>query len=49
MIEKQQRRVFVFGRFEPGDVAIKIKKKMNRRVEILEVQEMEGEAQNEGE
>ena len=42
-------RVFVFGRFEPGDVAIKIKKKMNRRVEILEVQEMEGEAQNEGE
>ncbi|RDX95355.1 hypothetical protein CR513_22139, partial [Mucuna pruriens] len=47
LIEKQQRRVCVCGRFEPGDVAIKIKKKMNRRVEILEVQEMEGEVQNE--
>lgn len=49
LIEKQQRRVCVFGRFEPADVAIKIKKKMNRRVEILEVQEMEGEVENEGE
>ncbi|QCD90298.1 hypothetical protein DEO72_LG4g1253 [Vigna unguiculata] len=36
-------------RFEPADVAIKIKKKMNRRVEILEVQEMEAEVENEGE
>ncbi|WVZ12178.1 hypothetical protein V8G54_016708 [Vigna mungo] len=42
-------RVCVFGRFEPADVAIKIKKKMNRRVEILEVQEMEAEVENEGE
>lgn len=49
MIEKQQRRVCVFGRFEAADVAIKIKKKMNRRVEILEVQEMEAEGENEGE
>ncbi|KAK7407557.1 hypothetical protein VNO78_09510 [Psophocarpus tetragonolobus] len=45
LIEKQQRRVCVFGRFEPGDVAIKIKKKMNRRVEILDVEEMEGESE----
>ncbi|XP_014520533.1 uncharacterized protein LOC106777466 isoform X3 [Vigna radiata var. radiata] len=49
MKEKQQRRVCVFGRFEAADVAIKIKKKMNRRVEILEVQEMEAEGENEGE
>ncbi|KAL2347569.1 hypothetical protein Fmac_001569 [Flemingia macrophylla] len=49
LIEKQQRRVCVFGRFEPADVAIKIKKKMNRRVEILEVQDMEGAVQNEEE
>ncbi|XP_014520532.1 uncharacterized protein LOC106777466 isoform X2 [Vigna radiata var. radiata] len=49
LIEKQQRRVCVFGRFEAADVAIKIKKKMNRRVEILEVQEMEAEGENEGE
>ncbi|KAL8105944.1 hypothetical protein AgCh_029675 [Apium graveolens] len=27
------------GRFKPSDVAIKIRKKMNRRVEILEIQE----------
>ncbi|KHN04684.1 hypothetical protein glysoja_049886, partial [Glycine soja] len=44
-----EKHVFVLGRFEPGDVAIKIKKKMNTRVEILEVQEKEDEAQNEGE
>lgn len=47
LIEKQQRRVCVCGRFVPADIAIKIKKKMNRRVEILEVQEFEGEEQNE--
>jgi len=47
MIEKQQRRVCVCGRFVPADIAIKIKKKMNRRVEILEVQEFEGDEQNE--
>ncbi|KAI4350919.1 hypothetical protein L6164_005322 [Bauhinia variegata] len=40
MIEKKQSRVIVCGRFIPQDVAIKIKKKSNRRVEILEIQEM---------
>ncbi|MED6224691.1 hypothetical protein PIB30_086504 [Stylosanthes scabra] len=49
LIEKQQRRVCVCGRFDPAEVAIKIRKKMNRRVEILEVQEFDGagEAENE--
>ncbi|KAI5436297.1 hypothetical protein KIW84_022678, partial [Lathyrus oleraceus] len=47
LIEKQQRRVCVCGRFVPSDVAIKIKKKLNRRVEILEIQEFEGEVQDE--
>ncbi|KAK2429774.1 Copper transport protein family [Trifolium repens] len=47
LIEKQQRRVCVCGRFVPADIAIKIKKKMKRRVEILEIQEFEGEVQNE--
>ncbi|XP_028768700.1 heavy metal-associated isoprenylated plant protein 8 [Neltuma alba] len=42
MIEKQQRRLFVCGRFVPADVAIHIKKKMNRRVEILQVHELGG-------
>ncbi|KAL7091037.1 hypothetical protein ACP275_12G080200 [Erythranthe tilingii] len=40
LIEKQQNRVTVFGRFTPADVAIKIRKKMKRRVEILEIQEL---------
>nr|GMD20541.1 heavy metal-associated isoprenylated plant protein 6 isoform X2 [Ipomoea batatas] len=33
MIERQSCRVSVCGRFDPGDVAIKIRKKMNRRVD----------------
>lgn len=49
MIEKQQRRIIVCGRFVPSDVAIKIRKKMNRRVEILEVQEVGDEMMNENE
>ncbi|XP_028800143.1 heavy metal-associated isoprenylated plant protein 25-like [Neltuma alba] len=36
LIEKKQSRVIVCGSFVPQDVAIKIKKKTNRRVEILE-------------
>ncbi|XP_073131306.1 heavy metal-associated isoprenylated plant protein 19 [Henckelia pumila] len=40
LIEKQQYRVSVCGRFVPADVAIKIRKKMKRRVEILEIQEL---------
>ncbi|KAL1807015.1 hypothetical protein DCAR_0832880 [Daucus carota subsp. sativus] len=39
LIEKQHLRVSACGRFQPADVAIKIRKKMNRRVEILEIQE----------
>ncbi|XP_059645765.1 heavy metal-associated isoprenylated plant protein 6 [Cornus florida] len=40
LIEKQLCNVSVCGRFQPSDVAIKIRKKMKRRVEILEVQEV---------
>ncbi|XVE91410.1 hypothetical protein REPUB_Repub01dG0007100 [Reevesia pubescens] len=43
LIEKQQCKVSVCGRFRPSDVAIKIRKKMNRRVEILEIQEINNE------
>ncbi|XP_050224618.1 uncharacterized protein LOC126674244 [Mercurialis annua] len=39
MIAKQECRVVVCGRFTPADVAIKLRKKMKRRVEILEIQE----------
>ncbi|PON94480.1 Heavy metal-associated domain containing protein [Trema orientale] len=39
LIEKKQSRVSVYGRFSPQDIAIKIRNKTNRRVEILEVQE----------
>ncbi|XP_027099715.2 heavy metal-associated isoprenylated plant protein 19 [Coffea arabica] len=37
-IEKQHSRVIVCGRFVPADIAIKIRKKMKRRVEILEIE-----------
>ncbi|GAB2297049.1 hypothetical protein Dimus_031152 [Dionaea muscipula] len=40
-IEKHYSRVTVRGRFRPSDVAIKIRRRMNRRVEILEVQEID--------
>ncbi|KAL7171230.1 hypothetical protein ACSBR2_035971 [Camellia fascicularis] len=39
LIEKQHCRVSVCGRFRPSDVTIKIRKKMKRRVEILDIQE----------
>ncbi|CAK9313640.1 unnamed protein product [Citrullus colocynthis] len=42
-IERERHRLIVFGRFKPSDIAIKIRKKMNRRVEILDVEEMERE------
>ncbi|KAL3824077.1 hypothetical protein ACJIZ3_020106 [Penstemon smallii] len=45
LIEKQQYKVSVCGRFVPADVAIKIRKKMKRRVEILEIQELNVEQQ----
>ncbi|ESW24770.1 hypothetical protein PHAVU_004G158700 [Phaseolus vulgaris] len=40
LLEKQQTNVVVCGRFIPQDVAIKIKKKTNRRVEILDIQDL---------
>ncbi|XP_038884472.1 uncharacterized protein LOC120075299 isoform X2 [Benincasa hispida] len=43
MIERERHRLIVFGRFKPSDIAIKIRKKMNRRVEILDVEEMQPE------
>ncbi|XP_031249674.1 heavy metal-associated isoprenylated plant protein 6 isoform X2 [Pistacia vera] len=39
-MDKQQCKIMVCGRFRPSDVAIKVRKKMNRRVEILEIQEV---------
>ncbi|KAF3645131.1 hypothetical protein BC332_09439 [Capsicum chinense] len=39
-IEKSHSRVIVCGNFVPQDVAIKIRKKTNRRVEILEIQDL---------
>ncbi|XP_059454168.1 uncharacterized protein LOC132184519 isoform X2 [Corylus avellana] len=47
LIEKQQRCVSVCGIFRPSDVAIKIRKKMNRRVEILEIQDFSGTTEQE--
>ncbi|OAY50465.1 hypothetical protein MANES_05G140027v8 [Manihot esculenta] len=40
LIEKKQSRVSVCGKFIPQDVAIKIRNKTNRRVEILDIQEL---------
>nr|GMD66564.1 heavy metal-associated isoprenylated plant protein 25-like [Ipomoea batatas]GMD70796.1 heavy metal-associated isoprenylated plant protein 25-like [Ipomoea batatas] len=39
LIEQKHSRVSVCGRFVPQDVAIQIRKRTNRRVEILDVQE----------
>ena len=47
MIEREHNRVSVCGRFRPSDVAIKIRKRMNRRVEILDIQEFDGDASHE--
>nr|DAD35322.1 TPA_asm: hypothetical protein HUJ06_005962 [Nelumbo nucifera] len=40
LIEKKQCKVSVLGRFNPQDVAIRLRKMTNRRVEILEIQEL---------
>ncbi|XP_020110868.1 heavy metal-associated isoprenylated plant protein 25-like [Ananas comosus] len=40
-IDKQQGKVCVNGQFIPQDVAIKIGKRTNRRVEILEIKEVD--------
>ncbi|CAK7326551.1 unnamed protein product [Dovyalis caffra] len=47
MIEKQQCRISICGRFRPSDVAIKLRKKMNRRVEILDIQEFDSSNEQE--
>ncbi|XP_019054250.1 PREDICTED: heavy metal-associated isoprenylated plant protein 25 [Nelumbo nucifera] len=39
LIEKKQCRVTICGRFVPQDVAIRLRKKTNRRVEIMEIHE----------
>ncbi|KAG7563540.1 Heavy metal-associated domain superfamily [Arabidopsis suecica] len=40
MINKKERQVILCGRFRPSDVAVKLQKKMKRRVEILEVEDL---------
>ncbi|KAI4385931.1 hypothetical protein MLD38_003916 [Melastoma candidum] len=46
IIDRSNNRVIVCGRLRPSDVAIKLRKKMNRRVGILEIQELDwGEEQ----
>ncbi|XP_006292036.2 uncharacterized protein LOC17886512 isoform X2 [Capsella rubella] len=42
MISKKERQVILCGRFKPSDVAVKLQKKMRRRVEILEVEDLTG-------
>ncbi|KAK8686672.1 hypothetical protein V6N13_125695 [Hibiscus sabdariffa] len=50
LIEMKQSKVSVCGRFKPQEIAIKIRKKTNRRVEILEIQEFgSNDEQNHGE
>ncbi|KAB1212622.1 hypothetical protein CJ030_MR5G022589 [Morella rubra] len=46
LIEKNQCRVSVCGKFIPQEVAIKIRKQTNRRVEILDVQEFGNSTEN---
>ncbi|XP_042443001.1 heavy metal-associated isoprenylated plant protein 25-like isoform X1 [Zingiber officinale] len=41
LIEKKQSRVSVRGVFIPQEIAIRIRQKTNRRVEILEIKEMD--------
>lgn len=52
LIEEKQRRVIVSGKFVPQDVAITLRKKTNRRVEILDIQALrhgEGNEEDGGE
>ncbi|ESR54195.1 hypothetical protein KPL70_006802 [Citrus sinensis] len=46
LIEKKMCRVSVSGNFIPQDLAIKIRKKTNRRVEILEIHEFSSNNNN---
>ncbi|XP_015695856.1 heavy metal-associated isoprenylated plant protein 25-like [Oryza brachyantha] len=41
LIDRKQQRVSVCGAFVPQDVAIKLRNKANRRVEILEIKEID--------
>ncbi|KAF8779032.1 hypothetical protein HU200_002994 [Digitaria exilis] len=41
LIDRKQHRVSVCGEFVPQDVAIKLRKRTNRRVEILEIKEVD--------
>ncbi|KAG0450431.1 hypothetical protein HPP92_026751 [Vanilla planifolia] len=41
LIERRQGRVTVWGAFEPQAVAIRVRKAINRRVEILDVGEID--------
>ena len=49
LIDRKQHRVSVCGAFVPQDVAIKLRKRTNRRVEILEIKEVDAGAGGEGE
>ncbi|CAN8253693.1 unnamed protein product [Cochlearia groenlandica] len=42
MIDKKERKIIVCGLFRPSDIAIKLQKKMKRRVEILEIEDLTG-------
>ncbi|CAA6664843.1 unnamed protein product [Spirodela intermedia] len=44
LIEKEEGRVSVCGEFVPQDLAIKVRKAVNRRVEILDVKEVDHRA-----
>ncbi|XP_051187961.1 heavy metal-associated isoprenylated plant protein 25 isoform X1 [Lolium perenne] len=41
LIERKQQKVSVSGAFVPQDVAIKLRRRTNRRVEILELKEVD--------
>ncbi|CAL5006096.1 unnamed protein product [Urochloa decumbens] len=41
LIDRKQHRVSVCGAFVPQDVAIKLRKRTNRRVEILDIKEVD--------
>ncbi|WOK91923.1 hypothetical protein Cni_G00614 [Canna indica] len=41
LIEKKQNRVSVCGMFIPQEIAIRLRQKTNRRVEILEIKEVD--------
>ncbi|XP_020083420.1 heavy metal-associated isoprenylated plant protein 25-like [Ananas comosus] len=48
LIERKQCRVSVCGVFVPQDVAIRIRNKVNRRVEILEIKEVDSNTMDSG-